>query len=56
MLLLFRQLGYPPGLGLYAALVSRLRDVFWIGAGLALIWASGRGRTPIVEPQGGNPL
>ena len=56
MLLLFRQLGYPAGLGLYAALVSRLRDVFWIGAGLALIWASGRGRTPIVEPQGGNPL
>ena len=56
MLLLFRELGYPPGLGLYAALVSRLRDVFWIGAGLALIWASGRGRAAIVEPQGGNPL
>src|SRR5260221_13482356 len=29
-LLLFRLLGYAPGLGLFAALVSRLRDVLWI--------------------------
>jgi uncharacterized protein (TIRG00374 family) len=56
MLLLFRQLGYPSGLGLYAALVSRVRDMFWIGAGLALIWASGRGRAGVAEPQGGTPL
>jgi len=40
--LLFHQLGYTSGLGLYAALVSRVRDMIWIAAGLALIWVGGR--------------
>jgi hypothetical protein len=42
MLLLFQRLGYPGGLGLYAALVDRLRDVLWIAAGLGLIWVRRR--------------
>jgi len=40
--LLFQFLGLDPALGVYAAIVSRLRDITWIGAGLALVWASGR--------------
>jgi hypothetical protein len=50
-LLLFRLLGYAPGLGLFAALVSRLRDVLWIGAGLALGWVSGRAGPAVAGPQ-----
>jgi uncharacterized membrane protein YbhN (UPF0104 family) len=40
--LLFQRLGYPGGLGLFAALVDRLRDVIWIAAGLGLIWVRRR--------------
>jgi Lysylphosphatidylglycerol synthase TM region len=38
----FQLLGLDPALGVYTAIVSRLRDLVWIGGGLALVWASGR--------------
>ena len=43
--ILFRQLGYQPSLGLYAALVGRIRDLVWIAVGLVLVWARGRVRS-----------
>ncbi|MEO8451349.1 MAG: lysylphosphatidylglycerol synthase transmembrane domain-containing protein [Gemmatimonadota bacterium] len=49
IVILFQQLGFQPGLGLYAALVGRVRDVLWIGFGIVLIWAQGRGRA-LAEP------
>ncbi|HVH68514.1 MAG TPA: lysylphosphatidylglycerol synthase transmembrane domain-containing protein [Gemmatimonadales bacterium] len=39
---MFRLLGLDPALGVYTAIVSRLRDLVWIGGGLALVWFSGR--------------
>jgi hypothetical protein len=36
-MLLFGQLGYPPEAGLFAALVSRLRDLAWIVTGVVLV-------------------
>jgi uncharacterized protein (TIRG00374 family) len=44
--LLFQLVGVNPGLGVYAALVSRLRDFTWIAIGLVLIWAAGRRPAP----------
>ena len=44
--LLFRLVGVNPGLGVYAALLSRLRDLTWIAIGLVLIWAAGRRPAP----------
>jgi len=44
--LLFQLLGLDPALGVYAAIVSRLRDVAWIGTGVALVWLSGRRAAP----------
>jgi uncharacterized protein (TIRG00374 family) len=41
---LFHLLGFDPRLGVYTAIVSRLRDLAWIGLGLALVWSAGRGR------------
>jgi uncharacterized protein (TIRG00374 family) len=41
---LFGMLGFDPKLGVYTAIVSRVRDLFFIGVGLALVWAAGRGR------------
>jgi len=38
---LFQVLGLDPALGVYAAIVSRLRDLAWIGAGLGLVWVLG---------------
>lgn len=35
---LFGLFGMDPQLGLYASIVSRLRDFAWIGAGLLMIW------------------
>ena len=42
MVLMFRQLGYSGRIGLYAALVGRIRDLIWIAVGLGLIWVRGR--------------
>src|SRR5882762_5278351 len=43
---LFGLFGLDPQLGLYASIVSRVRDIVWIGAGLLLIWpAAVRERT-----------
>jgi hypothetical protein len=39
---MFRLLGLDPALGVYTAIVSRLRDLVWVGGGLALVWFSGR--------------
>lgn len=39
--LIFRLLGLAPGLGVFTAIVSRLRELAWIAIGLVLIWASG---------------
>ncbi|MFL5576938.1 MAG: lysylphosphatidylglycerol synthase transmembrane domain-containing protein [Gemmatimonadaceae bacterium] len=39
--LVFRLLGLGAALGVYAAVVSRLRELAWIGIGLALVWAGG---------------
>ncbi len=48
--LLFRLVGVNPALGVYAALVSRLRDLAWIGVGLVLIWVAGRRGAPAPAP------
>src|SRR5205807_2393592 len=42
--LLFQLLGLDPALGVYTAIVSRVRDLVWIGAGVGLVWLSGRRR------------
>jgi len=40
--LLFQLLGFDPHLGVYTAIVTRLRDLVWIGLGLLLVWSAGR--------------
>ena len=40
--LFFKLLGLDPALGVYTAIVSRLRDMAWIGVGLGLVWLAGR--------------
>jgi uncharacterized protein (TIRG00374 family) len=40
--LLFGMLGFDPQLGVYTAIVTRLRDLVWIGLGLLLVWSAGR--------------
>jgi uncharacterized protein (TIRG00374 family) len=45
--LLFQLLGLDPALGVYTAIVSRVRDLIWIGAGIALVWLGGR--RPVAE-------
>jgi len=47
--LLFARLGLDPGLGLFAAIVTRLRDMLWIGFGLLLVWVAGRPRPAAVN-------
>ena len=42
--LLFQLLGLDPALGVYTAIVSRVRDLAWIGVGVGLVWLSGRRR------------
>lgn len=39
--LIFQLLGLPPTLGVYTAIVSRLRELTWIAIGLLLIWVTG---------------
>ncbi|HEY0776773.1 MAG TPA: lysylphosphatidylglycerol synthase domain-containing protein [Gemmatirosa sp.] len=47
LFLVARLLGLAPSVGIYAALVTRLRELTWIGIGLVLIWAAGgRARRP----------
>lgn len=41
--LIFRLLGFAPALGVFTAIVSRLRELAWIAIGLMLIWATGGG-------------
>lgn len=49
--LLFSQLGLPPEAGLFAALVSRLRDLAWITAGVMLTGVGSRATAaPSVTP------
>lgn len=40
--LIFELLGLPPALGVYASVLSRLRELTWIAIGLTLVWVSGR--------------
>lgn len=40
--LLWGWLGFDPAVGVFAAVVSRVRDLLWIGIGLLLIWVGGR--------------
>jgi uncharacterized protein (TIRG00374 family) len=40
--LIYRLMGLPPALGVYAGVVSRLRELVWIGIGLSFVWFSGR--------------
>jgi hypothetical protein len=42
--LLFQMLGLDPQLGVYTAIVTRLRDLVWIGLGLLFVWSAGRSR------------
>ena len=39
---LFRMVGLDPHLGVYTSIVTRLRDLVWIGLGLLLVWSAGR--------------
>jgi uncharacterized protein (TIRG00374 family) len=49
--LIFGLLGLPPALGVYASVMSRLRELTWIGIGLTLTWVSGRrGTHPATHP------
>lgn len=40
--LIFGLLGLPPALGVYASVMSRLRELAWIAIGLTLTWVAGR--------------
>jgi hypothetical protein len=42
--LIFGLLGLPADLGVYASIVSRIREMIWIAIGLSLVWASGSKR------------
>ncbi len=48
--LLFARLGLNPGLGVFAAIVTRLRDLVWISFGLLLVWFAGRPRPAPANP------
>ncbi len=57
--LLFQLVGLDASAGVYTAIVSRARDIFWIGAGLLLLAAAGRRLRPAASvnhaPSGSNP-
>jgi uncharacterized protein (TIRG00374 family) len=40
--LIYQLLGLPPALGVYTAVVTRLRELIWIAIGLTFVWVSGR--------------
>lgn len=42
----FQLLGLDPALGVYTAIVSRLRDLAWIAGGVGLVWVAGRRAPP----------
>ena len=42
--LIFSMLGLPPDLGVYASIVSRIREMIWIAIGLSLVWGVRRER------------
>jgi hypothetical protein len=42
--LIFEMLGLPADLGVYASIVSRIREMIWIAIGLTLVWAARRER------------
>jgi len=49
----FAALGLPAGIGFFASLVTRLREMVWIAVGLAMIWLTGagaRGGPRVQEP------
>lgn len=49
--LIFGMLGLPSSLGVYTAVVTRLRELVWIAIGLAFVWASGpRRKRPAPPP------
>ena len=55
MLIIYRLLGLPPALGLYAGIVTRLRWAAWIAIGLALLSVAGkRDRAPAPVPAPGS--
>lgn len=55
--LAFALVGLGPELGIYAALITRLREIVWIGTGILLIWFAGRStpRTAWLKEEVGNP-
>ena len=53
LLLVARLLGLPPAFGVYAAIVTRLRELTWIAIGVLLVWAGGgknKGERPTPVP------
>ncbi len=44
--LLFARLGLNPDLGVFAAIITRVRDLAWIVVGLALVWLAGARPAP----------
>jgi uncharacterized membrane protein YbhN (UPF0104 family) len=40
--IIFNLLGLPPDLGIYASIVSRIREMIWIAIGLTSMWAARR--------------
>lgn len=51
--LIFQLLGFHGAIGLFAALVGRIRDLAWIGIGLVMIWVRGASRIPRGREAGG---
>jgi len=51
--LAFHTLGFAPALGVFAAIVQRLREFTWIAIGLLLIWVTGDKPATRTEPADG---
>lgn len=52
---LFLALGHAAPLAVYASVVSRLRELVWIGIGLVLIWGDGGGAPRAAPAEAGAP-